>query len=148
MAVAPTPQQIYDTAVRHLHRQGKRSGKGDRAGYFVCLYRGPRGLMCGVGPFIPDAIYDKRMEGKSVIELFSDFPGLKSAMIGRDPQNTRRRLLDNIQAAHDNPNLWDGHGRRKSKRLTLQMVQRLRSMAADAGLSDRALTELGYAPPA
>ena len=147
MAVAPTPQQIYDTAVRHLHRQGKRSGKEDVGG-FSCLYRGPRGLMCGVGPFIPDALYDRRMEGQCVSELFSDFSGLKSAMIGRDPQNTRRRLLDNIQAAHDNPNLWDGHGRRKSKRLTLQMVQRLRSMAADAGLSDRALTELGYAPPA
>ena len=147
MAVAPTPQQIYDTAVRHLHRQGKRSGKEDVGG-FSCLYRGPRGLMCGVGPFIPDAIYDKRMEGKSVIELFSDFPGLKSAMIGRDPQNTRGRLLDNIQAAHDNSILWDDHGRRKSRRLTPQMVQRLRSMAADAGLSDRALTELGYAPPA
>ena len=147
MAVALTPQQIYDIAVRHLHRQGRRSGKEDKAG-FACMYRGPRGLMCGVGPFIPDALYDSKMEGHSVSELFSDFSGLKSAMIGRDPQYTRGRLLGNIQAAHDNPNLWDGNGRRKSKRLTPQMVQRLRSMAADAGLSDRALTELGYAPPA
>ena len=147
MAVAPTPQQIYDTAVRHLHRQGKRSGK-ENGDDFTCLYRGPRGLMCGVGPFIPDALYDSKMEGHAVSELFSDFSGLKSAMIGRDPQNTRRRLLENIQAAHDNSSLWDDHGRRKSRRLTPLMVHRLRSMAADAGLSDRALTELGYAPPA
>ena len=147
MAGALTPQQIYDTAVRHLHRQGKRSGKEDVSG-FSCLYRGPRGLMCGVGPFIPDALYDRRMEGQCVSELFSAFSGLKSAMIGRDPQYTRGCLLGNIQAAHDNPSLWNGHGRRKSRRLTPQMVQRLRSMAADAGLSDRALTELGYAPPA
>ena len=147
MAVALTPQQIYDIAVRHLHRQGRRSGKENVSG-FSCLYRGPHGLMCGVGPFIPDAIYDSKMEGHSIIELFSEFSELKWTMIGHDPQNTRSRLLDNIQAAHDNPNLWDGNGQRKSERLTLQMVRRLRRMAADAGLSDRALTELGYAPPA
>lgn len=64
-----TNQEIFDIAATHLLTQNKQSTAIRLDSYgrsqTVCLYRGPNGLMCGIGPFIPDEKYTPEMEGNS-----------------------------------------------------------------------------------
>jgi hypothetical protein len=60
-----------------------------------CLYRGPAGAMCGVGCFIPDELYNKNMENKSVTELLNDHKNLEPSM----PLPLGALLI--IQSIHD-----------------------------------------------
>lgn len=57
-----TNQELFDTCLNHLRKQGKRSvnSTGD------CLYRAPDGSMCAVGALIPDDKYSPDFENRSV----------------------------------------------------------------------------------
>lgn len=62
-------QEIFDTVVAHLRKQGCKSVKlaadgGPAYGIegISCLYRGPNGLMCAAGCLIADEDYSPEME--------------------------------------------------------------------------------------
>jgi hypothetical protein len=89
-----TEQEIFDTVVRHLKKQGRRAV--DRG---QCVYRHPEGLKCAVGCLISDAEYYPRMEGQPVYDIT-----LPDRLAGH------RRLLSYLQDSHDAAldmaNLW------------------------------------------
>ena len=49
-----TRQEMFNRATAHLVRQGKRSVNDSGR----CLYRGPNGLKCAIGIFLPDPLAD------------------------------------------------------------------------------------------
>lgn len=50
-------QEIFDTVIHHLLRQGVPSRRDS-----ACLYRGPNGTSCAVGCLIPDEMYNADMD--------------------------------------------------------------------------------------
>lgn len=56
-----TSQEVYDKVSAHLLQQ--KSQSRNREG---CAYRGAGGRMCAVGCLIPDELYKRSFEGKSV----------------------------------------------------------------------------------
>lgn len=85
-----TNQEAFDTMVRHLRKQGRKS-ENDQKDY--CLYRGPEGLKCAVGVLIPDSEYQKKWDeaGIRVNEL-----GHCQSLNGLD-----LTMLEKMQFAHD-----------------------------------------------
>jgi hypothetical protein len=86
-------QEIYEKSRTHLLTQNAKSHEPDNE--HRCLYRGPNGLMCGAGPFIPDDKYVPEMEGmvfSAVVDKY-DLP--------YTPLETS--LINRIQSIHD----WD-----------------------------------------
>ena len=57
-----TGQEIFDTVLAHLRKQGRAS----RTIAGGCRYRGPDGTACAVGCLIPDELYDPMIEGLGV----------------------------------------------------------------------------------
>lgn len=95
-----TQQEIYTKVRTHLLTQMARSidGRGD------CRYRGPRGLMCAVGPFIPDDEYDIKMETRTVTSS-------SVASVIKRAHNIDERgieILARLQRIHDlyEPPMW------------------------------------------
>lgn len=95
-----TLQEIFDKVAHHLLTQNKRAtGESDT----FCMYRTPEGLKCAVGCLIPDELYNKKIEGKSIGTLFLEcvLPGI---------ENTAKSctLLWELRRLHDNygPILW------------------------------------------
>lgn len=82
-------QQIYDTALFGLRRQGAASV--NESG---CLYRGDEGRKCAVGMLIPDADYEFSMEQQCSSLLLSKYPRLAYL-------REHRALLELLQDAHD-----------------------------------------------
>jgi len=65
----------------HVKREFK--GKSKTLDGRRCLYRGPNGTKCAIGMFIPDELYDTRMDcgtQNDLESLLSEFPTLKSYM--------------------------------------------------------------------
>ena len=100
-----TDQEIFDQGLNHILKQGKPSIKNDK-----CKYRDGEGSSCIIGCMIPDDLYDKKFEGKSVLALFNqpDFmKALERARIGES--HTRGKLalwsntclLTEMQKCHD-----------------------------------------------
>lgn len=54
-------QEVFDKAACHLLAQNQKSVSTPGT-TIPCLYRGPNGLMCAAGPFIPDEMYQEDME--------------------------------------------------------------------------------------
>jgi hypothetical protein len=83
-----TDQELIAYGSRHLLTQRKRSAVRDpRTGWEDCKYRGPGGLKCGAGIFIPDGSYFAALEGKTVNclpKFFSKigFEGIQLKIIG------------------------------------------------------------------
>lgn len=138
-------QQMFDEAVRHLMAQGKKS----RAWTGSCVYRGPNGLKCVIGIFIPDHLYNPSMEGNSVGGLRRN---VKDALIPEDIEeylgdSTRvvRRLkelgtegkalffLNELQNIHDLPD--------NDENIVEVWRRLLRQFARDWGLNDSVLDE-------
>ena len=64
-----TNQEIFDKVCEHLMKQGCKSIENDTG---LCRYRGPNGLKCAAGIFIPDELYNRnRMEGFSFDNISS-----------------------------------------------------------------------------
>lgn len=147
-------QQIYDTVVRHLAKQGRRSmymiqnafnGKTVPA----CAYRGAGGMSCAVGCLIPDSEYSKVFENISVDQM-------KRYLTREEPETDVHRargvlahlrscptlcallrehflLLSALQRAHDMNPTASGH-------LTI----RLRSIAREFELSDKVVSDQSW----
>lgn len=88
-----TDQEAFETMVRHLRRQGKRSANANG----TCLYRGPDGLRCAVGCLIPDDQYKRSLEGKAAEFITKNVPALRH--IGG-------WLLSEMQSVHDEFDPW------------------------------------------
>ena len=60
-----TEQEIFDTVLAHLRKQGKASTNHLNG----CRYRGEGGTACAVGCLIPEELYDPVIEGLVVEQL-------------------------------------------------------------------------------
>jgi len=89
----------------HIKREFK--GKSETSDGESCLYRGPNGTKCAVGMFIPDELYDPRMDELSFIDhVVKFFPKIKSVLPldlkalcklqDIHDQSTKRKCLLNI----------------------------------------------------
>lgn len=101
-------QKVYNTVKKHLLKQNEISMvKG------VCLYRGPNGLKCALGIFIPDNKYHRYLEGISATALIDDgmfkLPGNSKSISDSD-----LNLLNLLQGVHDTfrPPKWKEELRR------------------------------------
>ena len=103
-----TQQEIFDTVLAHLRKQGKASMSGADS----CRYRGPDGTACAVGCLIPDELYDPLIEGADSTSIFKDcppfgreddWPDLRPIMarISKHLGTESEPLLGALQRAHD-----------------------------------------------
>lgn len=83
----------------HMITQGKPSVNM----HCRCLYRGPEGLKCNVGFWIPDASYVPAMEGETVPNLLLIHKS-RLPMWAPEHEVTLRQL----QKVHDDSRNWDG----------------------------------------
>lgn len=94
-----TPQEIFDKAYIGVVTQGQPSVKVGKG----CVYRGENGNKCAIGHLIDDATakrWDKyEMSGIGSVSI--------RAKIKPDWLDANIKLLENIQAAHDNTYLQE-----------------------------------------
>jgi hypothetical protein len=94
-----TAQEIFDTVVAHLRKQGCKSLSYDGR---TCQYRGEAGRMCAAGCLIPDDMYTPDLECKtwSHIELKA---------IREHVGEEHTRLIEDLQMVHDgtHPDAWE-----------------------------------------
>ena len=92
-------QEVFDKVARHLLEQKVRSADLEKDN---CMYRGPNNLKCAIGCLIPDALYDRRFEGKPVRALGREF--IRSITFG----GVAIELLTSLQRVHDmvDPSEW------------------------------------------
>lgn len=86
-------QKVFDKALAHLRKQGKRS-----MGRLGCAYRGDDDLKCAIGIFIPQKYYDDAMEGDTVA-AHSVFDFLPTSVAATGPQflsDIQGRLHDDV----------------------------------------------------
>lgn len=67
-----------------------------------CVYRGPNKVRCAAGHLLPNNLYRKSMEGKSISSVLMNF-----SSIGDYFSNVDDGLLSELQSAHD-ANLGSG----------------------------------------
>jgi hypothetical protein len=89
-------QQLFDTVVNHLRKQGKKSIDAGGA----CMYRGPDGTKCAAGILITDEEYHWDLEGKIVLALTTQknkayLPGF-AEVVGPNTD-----LMLSLQSVHD-----------------------------------------------
>jgi hypothetical protein len=84
----------------------------------VCRYRGDGGLMCGVGPLIPEEAYSPMLEGCPA-EL------LPRAIVPELKRVSTRRLLAALQDLHDHepPCMWRAELAELARRCGLTMPE-------------------------
>ena len=105
-----TMQNMFDTAVKGIIKQGKPSIVKKHGGPGVCRYRGRNGLKCAIGHLITDSKYSAKLEGISL--LGNNLDGgvaidriLEAANI--DPRD--QFFAANLQHLHDGcPSFGDG----------------------------------------
>lgn len=98
MEYPKTTQDVYNMAMRHLWDQNRQS-TNETSG--VCAYRGPGGISCAVGCFIPDRLYEPGMENKIVGELINYAHNDGLLELG-DFLDYNHNILDELQTFHDN----------------------------------------------
>lgn len=126
-----TNQTMFNRVTKHLLRQGRRSiGVGAQ-----CLYRGPGGLMCGIGLLIPDAKYRPEFEG-------SDPEAGEFCLEICDAAGIRQNQVEfaiALQSVHDQcePTTWmkDLKSIAKQYRLTFPKIARKDIAKACGGLA-------------
>lgn len=96
-------QQIYDKAKAHLLTQNAKSQNPEGS----CMYRGPNGLMCGIGLFIPDRVYTQDMEGDSVEELIQLYCDDLPKDVFKEENLPFLMLIQIIHDEHE-PHEWGG----------------------------------------
>ena len=82
-----TAQEFFDRTAKHLLTQRECSCLGDD-----CLYRGPRGLKCVIGFWIPDERYHPSLEGRMLDLEILDLAGV--------PHELYQLAID-LQEMHD-----------------------------------------------
>lgn len=94
-------QELFNKVYIGMHKQDfERSVNTNQFGDWVCRYRSADGMRCAVGHIIPDELYDSRMEGYSVYNLYQKFTGL--------PYNEPALInfMEKLQTIHDDPDLF------------------------------------------
>lgn len=113
-----TNQEIFTTVKTHLLSQQAKSVLPAPPGVTTptCAYRGVNGLRCAVGCLIPDELYDRYMEGKSIEDIFVDYPALDSMFC------SQLSLLDHLRGVHDDQAVedWPAHLKRVAGWFNLQ----------------------------
>jgi len=108
-----TKQEIFDKVATHLLTQNEKSSKSIaittstnttdnplNKNELMCLYRSPNNLKCAIGCLIPDELYDKSMEGRTVSGLLADWPKL-ARILGVNRGSVIRDILVDLQMLHD-----------------------------------------------
>lgn len=95
-----TEQEVFDTVVRHLAKQGGKAmefipNEEFGGGQTKCCYRTKGGASCSIGCLIPDSEYDPSLEGHGVAYL-SEVDKLPASL-----KKYRLELLRGLQRAHD-----------------------------------------------
>jgi len=100
-------QQLFEDAIVPVIEQGGGSYDFD---HLSCLYRGPNGRKCAIGHLIPDELYNKRMENKSICNLLhTNLDGIEEIILPlwrkkydlEIDHNEFADTLDHIQRLHD-----------------------------------------------
>lgn len=134
-----TQQEIFDTVLAHLRKQGKASSAGG-----ACMYRGPGGTACAVGCLIPDELYDSLienvgsnqiMEGRLPYGRESDGPKLLPIMarIAKHLGVENGPLLSALQTAHDAYLADEGLPAWERRMRSIALDFRLEYMPAEGG---------------
>ena len=104
-----TGQEIFDSVLAHLRKQGDASLNASGK----CAYRGEGGTACAVGCLIPDELYDPRIESWRVgtilnlrtggvdageVEAYREALSRIASHLGQENE----ALLADLQSAHDN----------------------------------------------
>lgn len=114
---------IFLTVYGHLLAQNKSSMINE-----ACAYRGKNGLMCAVGPFIPE----DELDGSNNIMDFDNIRSLVYDSLRRDgffiPHQKRKlfdRLFSRLQAIHDtfSPIIWEGHLNALAKQYDIALLE-------------------------
>ena len=121
-----TNQQIFDKCAEHLMTQGQQSVMYNQEGDGTCYYRGPHGLKCAAGIFIPDAQYNDDME----LNTFATLCGKEPWLAEQFEEDNAVELVNNLQKVHDTQ---EDIFNMKSLRLSLEHV------AEEFGLSHEVL---------
>lgn len=87
-------QEIFDTVVKHLAKQGGPAR--EPKGMMYCLYRAPDGRKCAAGALIPDEVYHASMEGSVIETLIREPHNLPDFFRGN------KDLIGALQYVHDN----------------------------------------------
>jgi hypothetical protein len=89
-----TKQSVFDTVARGILAQGGPAlSENDLPS---CVYRGAKGIKCGIGMLIPDSEYTDNMEGQDVINAL----GFSFALTNL-AENVSINFLEQLQVAHD-----------------------------------------------
>lgn len=88
-------QEIFNTVVRHLRKQGRKSQMWSSK---TCQYRGAEGDKCAVGVLIADEHYSRSLEGHSCRH-----PVVRNALVKSvgGVHSEEMRLLAALQWCHD-----------------------------------------------
>lgn len=99
--MAMTPQEIFDKVATHLLTQRERAFGIDGE----CCYRGVGGTKCAIGALIPDELYDKKLEGCSVlmdkVRQVLEGAGVLPKNSGHIYSDGNVLLLNKLQRIHD-----------------------------------------------
>jgi hypothetical protein len=124
-------QEVFDTVVRHLFKQGKRAyRKSTQTSPVGCMYRADDGLKCAVGCLIPDDVYTPDMEWKTAGQLISEHADVLPSWMQLRPIAT---LLSELQSVHDLRYNWTHAS---------HMTSALAEVAKNHLLSDAVLAEV------
>lgn len=114
-------QELFDTIIHHLRKQGQKSVSMDYAPGYTCRYRSPDGLKCSIGALISDANYKPEMEEKPLDAL------LHSNLLPIDLQaefQMHADLLRQLQHIHDHTYVekWEDGFFLLSKKFNLKYI--------------------------
>jgi hypothetical protein len=89
-----TSQEVFDTVVNHLRKQGCKAGDDEG-----CLYRGPNGTKCAAGILIHDDEYLPGIEGGQIFVLLGD--SYREYYAFWDRLSPHKSLISELQYVHD-----------------------------------------------
>lgn len=90
-----TNQEIFNYVLAHLKMQNARA-MGTPG---TCAYKNEEGKSCAIGCLIPDDLYTRSIEGKSITMLKKQFPKISKYLELNKPE--RFRLFKDLQELHD-----------------------------------------------
>lgn len=90
-----TKQETFDFVVQHLYRQGRPADDG-----YYCAYRTKDGLKCAAGCLIPDDMYSRRLEMRTVHQLILEGHTVPEEF------SKHYHMVKELQSIHD---CWDSN---------------------------------------
>lgn len=98
-----TKQEIFDTVVTHLRKQGEKSISDSTRSCRYRMKKNGRNLACAAGCLIPDECYQESMEGTTIRHTL--VKNIFTQIVGDD----NIELLYDLQIAHDqnDVSMWE-----------------------------------------